>query len=141
MGSVGHIPYQRGSLVFRRVRVQGGDERGDSCHSIFANVVYGRVCAATDHVELAVRFRAERTWERFGVGGGVALDRLCAVVDPVINEARDLGAFRVGKMCAVVPRSSIKQGEVGPFQGSRSRSGRSGKVSPAKVRLVFGKGD
>ena len=103
MGGVGHIPCQRGSLVCRRVRVQGGDERGDGGHSVFANVVDGRMHAATDHVVLTVRFRAERTWERFRIGGGVALYRLHAVVDPVIYEACDLGAFRVGKAYAVVP--------------------------------------
>jgi len=141
VGGVGHIPCQRGREVSRRVRVQGGDERGDGSHRVLSNVVDGRVRAATDHVVLAVRFRAERTWKGFGIGGGVALDRLRAMVDPVIYEARDLSAFRIGKTCAVVPRPSIEKREVGPFQGGRSRPGRAGKISSTSVRLVFGEGD
>ena len=59
-------------------------------------VSYVRDCgvfAPADHVELCVGFSTEGAGERFGVGLWDTLDRLGAVVYPIIDQAGDLCSF------------------------------------------------
>jgi hypothetical protein len=63
------------------------------------------------------------------------------MVNPVVDEASNLGAFSVGQPCAAMPCSSVEKRELGPFQGGGSRSGRAGQVSSTSIRLMFGERD
>ena len=83
------------SDVGRRVWIQGGDVVGELHH---CRVSYVRDCgvfAPADHVELCVGFSTEGAGERFGVGLWDTLDRLGAVVYPIIDQAGDLCSFGV----------------------------------------------